>query len=113
MPGALPASLVADIDQVLIQRTAQLKKGLAPLRFIGATQDAKWRREAEKTVDAAFRMFLRPILSNPMMDTALVRQLLREVHLAGFRTSEQIPIKDFLDRFAGDGGQPAHIPQPA
>lgn len=111
MPALLPDSLIARIDQLLADKIAQIKSGAQPLRFIGVTQNARWRTEAAQTLDTAFRMFLPDIMADPVMDRDLMHQVMREVHLAGLRSSQQIPIKAFLDRLADEAG--IHEPPPA
>jgi hypothetical protein len=112
MPAQLPSALSAKIDQLLLRKIAQIKSGECPLRFIGATQDARWRRDAAQTIDTAFQMFLPDIMADPIMDQALVQTIMREVHLVGLRTAQQIPIKDFLDRLADAAGVHEPPPQP-
>lgn len=53
MPANLPDALIAQIDQLLLERVARIKQGQVPLRFIGAAQDAAWRSDAARTVTAA------------------------------------------------------------
>lgn len=112
MPANLPDALIARIDQLLLERVARIKQGQVALRFIGVPQDAAWRNDAARTVTAAFRMFLPDIMADPIMDTTLMLQIMREVHLTGLKTAQDIPIKQFLDDIAKEAGL-EHLTAPA